>query len=64
MSQSAKQGSILLTAAQAWHALASYIIFVMAARMLGEERFGDFGLVAWTMTTLETFVIAGVQRAV
>ncbi len=64
MSQSAKQGTILLTAAQAWHALASYIIFVMAARMLGEERFGDFGLVAWTMTALETLVIAGVPRAV
>ena len=64
MSRSAKQGTILLTLAQAWHALSSYVIFVSAARMLGEERFGDFGLVAWTMTTLETFVIAGVPRAV
>ncbi len=64
MSQSAKQGTILLTAAQAWHALSSYVIFVTAARMLGEERFGDFGLVAWTMTTLETLVIAGVPRSV
>ena len=64
MPPSATQGTILLTAAQAWHALSSYVIFVMAARMLGEERFGDFGLVAWTMTALETLVIAGVPRSV
>ncbi len=64
MSRSVKQGTILLTLAQAWHALSSYVIFVSAARMLGEERFGDFGLVAWTMTTMETFVVAGVPRAV
>jgi len=64
VAQSAKQGAILLTAAQAWHALSSYVIFVTAARMLGEERFGDFGLVAWTMTALETLVIAGVPRSV
>ncbi len=64
MPQSATQGTILLTAAQAWHALSSYVIFVMAARLLGEERFGDVGLVAWTMTALETLVIAGVPRSV
>lgn len=64
MANGSLRGSLLLTSAQAWHALSSYVIFITAARMLGEARFGDFGLVAWTMTTLETLVVAGIPRAV
>ena len=64
MAQSARQGAFLLTVAQAWHALSSYVIFVTAARLLGREAFGEFGLVVWTMTALETFVVAGAPRAV
>lgn len=64
MSQSAKQGTILLTLAQVWHALSGYLIFITAARILGQEDFGDFGLVAWTMTAVETFVVAGAPKAV
>ena len=30
-----RRGTILLTLAQIWHALASYLIFISAARILG-----------------------------
>lgn len=60
----AHKGTLLLTAAQLWHAVSGYLIFVTGARMLGRESFDDFALVIWTMTTLEIFVVDGVPRAV
>ncbi len=60
----AKRGTIWLTVAQLWHAVSGYVVFVTAARILGPEDFGDFGLISWTMTALEVFVVTGVPRAV
>lgn len=64
MGDSSTRGALALTGAQAWHALSGYFIFITAARLLGPEAFADFGLVIWTMTTLEVFVIDAVPRAV
>ena len=64
MSGSTHKGTLLLTAAQLWHAVSGYIAFVVGARILGRDDYDGFVLVAWTMTTLEIFVVEGVPRAV
>jgi len=64
VSESTHRGTLLLTSAQLWHAVSGYIAFVIGARVLGREDYDGFVLVAWTMTTLEIFVVEGVPRAV
>lgn len=64
MTSSAHKGTLLLTAAQLWHALSGYAVFITGAWILGREDYDAFVLVAWTMTTLEIFVVDGVPRAV
>lgn len=63
-SRSAHRGTLLLTLAQAYHALTGYFIFITVARILGQEAYAAFTLVLWTMTTLEVFVVDGVPKAV
>lgn len=64
MSGSAHRGTLLLTAAQLWHAVSGYVAFITGAWFLGRDDYDGFVLVAWTMTTLEIFVVDGVPRAV
>lgn len=64
MAKSALRGTLALTLAQAYHALTGYLIFIAVARLMGQERYGVFTLVLWTMTTVETFVVDGVPRAI
>jgi O-antigen/teichoic acid export membrane protein len=58
------RGTLILTAAQAWHALSGYLVFVAVARALGQARYGDFTVVLWTVMTTEAFITEGVPRAV
>jgi O-antigen/teichoic acid export membrane protein len=64
VSGSAHKGTLLLTAAQLWHAVSGYIAFITGAWVLGRDDYDGFVLVVWTMTTLEIFVVDGVPRAV
>ncbi len=64
MDHSASRGTFLLTAAQLWHAVSGYLVFIVGARILGREDYDGLVLVIWTMTTLEVFVVDGVPKAV
>lgn len=63
-SESVGRGSILLTAAQVWHAATGYAIFIAGYHMLGKLAYADFMVVVWTMTTLEILVVDGLPRSV
>jgi O-antigen/teichoic acid export membrane protein len=52
-----------LIGAQAWHALTGWVIFRVATETLGDQGYGAFVSVLWTMTTLEVLVTEGAPRA-
>jgi O-antigen/teichoic acid export membrane protein len=60
---SVAKGGMALIGAQAWHALTGWVIFRVATETLGDQGYGAFVSVLWTMTTLEVLVTEGAPRA-